>query len=443
MSPLSIRHIVCSLSAVSLLASANVASAANQSQPWRFQTIGGDCTLMAKFDDGTGIAVTAKTDKNTDMVTLRAFNSAWPKIAGQQDGAIYLSSGEEMKAAVSVGVASGNQMLYGLGYLRNSNLLEKLAGNTSIDIFTAGARRGSYPMGGFAAQLPLLTRCAGWPDVTANVPSQTVSRAAPPPAPVRPAPFPRPAIAQPVGEWTLARGRDGKCEISASYDDGTSFVLFAGPTGNSGNNLLTFYLDNARWNTPSAEREFNGNILFSSGVRRDALAALKKTDIWSDGSAHRTYKLGYIAESTDIAILFSSQSWLEFFDGGTSLGKYSLAGSSAGMAKLRSCAGFGTQSTAKYEQTKQQGAVAKQKLIEIFDQMILADARTWMFNRYDPGSVSNFEITQKDARGDAATIRVYYTYNRGRRGYVDVSMLNGNPSCMRFHDNPIVCKPVY
>ncbi|MBD3728420.1 MAG: hypothetical protein IE933_01820 [Sphingomonadales bacterium] len=426
------------------------ALAASLTQPWQFISVEGDCSLMAKYSDGTGMFVTAKRIGTQDVVTMRMVNAAWPRVEGQQAGGLTLSSGEKLTPAVSTGTRTGSDILYASAYLRDSGIIEKLSASSSMNIYIAGGQRGPFPLANFASQVPALQRCVGWPVTGAAGSSAQATRPAPTTAPP-PVQSPAPvagavagnSIAQPRGEWELKRNSSGQCDVTVSYDDGTVISIFARRSDEPGKNFLFFFAANARWRGASPETEFNGSMAFSNNVSRDALAGLKGTVDLGSGTSWGSYKFGYIDEKSDVAALFSSQSWMQLREGSAAIGKYSLKGSSAAMTKLRGCAGFGTQTTAQVETTTQKSKLAKQKLIEIFDHIILADSRTWMFNRYDPGSVYDFQITQYDARGDPATIRVFYTYNRGMKGYVDVSMLHGEPSCMRFHDNGFVCKPVY
>lgn len=80
-------------------------------------------------------------------------------------------------------------------------------------------------------------------------------------------------------------------------------------------------------------------------------------------------------------------------------------------------------------------------LPDTLNDIIAADARGWMFNRYDRNSVKNVKITEQSADGRSAVVYGDYTFNGGRSGYVRVLITDGEVECLKFWDSPS-CRPL-
>lgn len=74
------------------------------------------------------------------------------------------------------------------------------------------------------------------------------------------------------------------------------------------------------------------------------------------------------------------------------------------------------------------------------EELVQIDARGWMFNRYDRGSMSN--VQQVASSPDGRTVVIYgeYTYNGGRGGWVRARFVGGQFSCIEFHDFAGTCR---
>ena len=150
----------------------------------------------------------------------------------------------------------------------------------------------------------------------------------------------------------------------------------------------------------------------------------------------------------DFIRAMKSKSTVTFRIGSESWGPYSLKGSSKVAADFMQCAGIAVEpvlaaqgnNNSTYDHKRAIGKGLNSDAIQMIDTAIYRDSRTWMFNRYNAGTVRDATITEAVGRYDY-TVRAYYTYNRNRRGFVDVYFINGKIDCLRFHDNPMVCKP--
>lgn len=74
------------------------------------------------------------------------------------------------------------------------------------------------------------------------------------------------------------------------------------------------------------------------------------------------------------------------------------------------------------------------------DEIVATDARGWVFNRYDRGSMRNVAVVSKS--GDAVVIRGDYTFNRGKPGWVKVSFNGERVLCLEFWDFKGNCRPL-
>ncbi len=76
------------------------------------------------------------------------------------------------------------------------------------------------------------------------------------------------------------------------------------------------------------------------------------------------------------------------------------------------------------------------------DDIISADARSWVLNRYDRGSVYSVQLVNQSDDGQNADAVAEYTYNGGLRGWVRAHLVGGVVSCFEYHDFSGQCRPV-
>jgi hypothetical protein len=78
----------------------------------------------------------------------------------------------------------------------------------------------------------------------------------------------------------------------------------------------------------------------------------------------------------------------------------------------------------------------------LLDDLVAANARGWMMNRYQTGSISD-PIVQRDPLGRPVRITAQYSYagmQGTQRGRVTVSFKDGSPDCLYFSDSPDSCR---
>ena len=93
--------------------------------------------------------------------------------------------------------------------------------------------------------------------------------------------------------------------------------------------------------------------------------------------------------------------------------------------------------------TSSSTALAKgQNYTKLVDDLIVAESRAWMMNRYEQGS-ARVSTVQRDPGGDPREIDAGYSFQMmGQRsaGKVRVTFENGAPSCLYFSDFPTTCR---
>jgi hypothetical protein len=78
----------------------------------------------------------------------------------------------------------------------------------------------------------------------------------------------------------------------------------------------------------------------------------------------------------------------------------------------------------------------------LLDDLVADNARGWLMNRYQPGSISD-PIVQRDPLGHPVRITAQYSYagmQGTQRGRVTVSFKDGSPDCLYFSDAPDTCR---
>jgi hypothetical protein len=73
------------------------------------------------------------------------------------------------------------------------------------------------------------------------------------------------------------------------------------------------------------------------------------------------------------------------------------------------------------------------------DRTISDDSESWFFNRYDKGSAKVRSVWESPS-GMIVKITVDYTYNGGRKGWVEIEGHDGIVYCLRYHDFPNECR---
>ncbi|MDR1109495.1 MAG: hypothetical protein LBP92_02070 [Deltaproteobacteria bacterium] len=73
------------------------------------------------------------------------------------------------------------------------------------------------------------------------------------------------------------------------------------------------------------------------------------------------------------------------------------------------------------------------------DSSIANDAKSWFWNRYDQGS-ARIEDVQEMGDGFKVMMKVLYTYNGGRHGWVELDIRGNSVYCFRYHDYPNECR---
>lgn len=98
----------------------------------------------------------------------------------------------------------------------------------------------------------------------------------------------------------------------------------------------------------------------------------------------------------------------------------------------------------KYAKMKNSGGPSgNQNLSKLIDDLVINQSRTWAFNRYMPGSISEVSVVSQDNQDRPAVVKANYTYSgfNGRsNGWVKITFKNGLPDCIYFFDFPNNCK---
>jgi hypothetical protein len=78
----------------------------------------------------------------------------------------------------------------------------------------------------------------------------------------------------------------------------------------------------------------------------------------------------------------------------------------------------------------------------LLDDLVADNARGWMMNRYQPGSITD-PIVSRDPSGRPVKVIAQYSFagmQGTQRGRVTVSFKDGSPDCLYFSDNPDSCR---
>ncbi|EAZ80542.1 hypothetical protein [Algoriphagus machipongonensis] len=102
------------------------------------------------------------------------------------------------------------------------------------------------------------------------------------------------------------------------------------------------------------------------------------------------------------------------------------------------------EGVSKYQQMKESGGpTGAQDFTKLLDNLVKDQARTWVFNKYQAGSISDVAIQSKDQSGRPKIIQANYKFSGfmgNSQGWVRVLFENGLPECIIFYDYPENCK---
>lgn len=88
------------------------------------------------------------------------------------------------------------------------------------------------------------------------------------------------------------------------------------------------------------------------------------------------------------------------------------------------------------------GPVKDADYTRLLDDLVADNARGWLMNRYQPGSISD-PIVQRDLLGRPVRVTAQYSFagmQGTQRGRVIVSFKDGSPDCLYFSDAPDTCR---
>ncbi|WP_162340201.1 hypothetical protein [Cyclobacterium salsum] len=94
----------------------------------------------------------------------------------------------------------------------------------------------------------------------------------------------------------------------------------------------------------------------------------------------------------------------------------------------------------KYVAVKKSGGpTGLQDLNKLIDDLVADQSKTWMFNRYKPGSISGVTVQAQDNQGRPTSIKANYNYtgfSGASEGWVEIIFKNGLPAGIYFFDYP-------
>ena len=85
---------------------------------------------------------------------------------------------------------------------------------------------------------------------------------------------------------------------------------------------------------------------------------------------------------------------------------------------------------------------APNELAQVLDDILATDARSWMINHYDRGSIFDAKVLSSAADGSPAQVYAGYTYNGGNRGWIKARFAAGKLNCIELHDFAGSCRAV-
>lgn len=102
------------------------------------------------------------------------------------------------------------------------------------------------------------------------------------------------------------------------------------------------------------------------------------------------------------------------------------------------------QQASKYTAMKKSGGpTGDQNFNKLIDDLVNDQSKTWAFNRYTAGSISNVQSSVRDSEGRPRELSANYSFSGfsgNSRGSVRITFENGLPKCIYFYDYPQNCK---
>ncbi len=86
------------------------------------------------------------------------------------------------------------------------------------------------------------------------------------------------------------------------------------------------------------------------------------------------------------------------------------------------------------------GPFKDQNYSKLLEDLILDQSRTWLMNRFVPGSTSSVVVSSRDSAGRPTKLSGRYLFNGRSQGSVTLTFSEGVPQCMYFFDLPSTCK---
>jgi hypothetical protein len=83
-----------------------------------------------------------------------------------------------------------------------------------------------------------------------------------------------------------------------------------------------------------------------------------------------------------------------------------------------------------------------QSLNQQLDRVIAEDARSWLINRYTPGSARDASVVDFDPATGRAVVFGRYTYNGSSTGWIRVVFNQAKPQCVEYHDFAGTCRAI-
>ncbi|SNR47502.1 hypothetical protein SAMN04488009_2034 [Maribacter sedimenticola] len=102
------------------------------------------------------------------------------------------------------------------------------------------------------------------------------------------------------------------------------------------------------------------------------------------------------------------------------------------------------QEASKYTTMKKSGGpTGNQNFNKLIDDLVYDQSKTWAFNKYTAGSISNVQASLKDSEGRPKELSAYYNFSGfsgNSKGSVRITFEKGLPKCIYFYDYPQNCK---
>ena len=93
--------------------------------------------------------------------------------------------------------------------------------------------------------------------------------------------------------------------------------------------------------------------------------------------------------------------------------------------------------------SRSDGTIGNQNFPKLVEDLIYAQSKKWVMNRYENGSVSNVRVVAKDAQNRPTKMTANYVFQgfSGRsNGSVTLTYNDGLPECLYFYDFPNTCR---